>query len=960
MKPIDNGVEAAALGSNNERHAFSPIPPAPAPPAPVYPRTITKESLRADSGSSTPSSSPPTHEDPTDEHSFQSSLFDFSILDLDNKESELLSLPLTFIELPITPPLFEQPRGVSASTSFDTPPAAVATAPSPNASRLLSTAAAIARVSSAAHIRPAPPIVTVAAYPPPSQSKPKHFKQQQRVRTVSTVSQTSSGSPRAAPAVSSSRAQFASRRPAPRPATKRHTMEPQPPPPLQTPLLVPALPPRPASAPSAPAIHPRGGPPLPPRKYAPAPAPHAAHGALVPAAPSYHHAHPPPAAAHHQPRPHIPSGNGHALPPAVTSAQAAAAVVNTVSAVHPTTGQVENTGRWTAEEHRLFLQGLEAHGKGWKKIATLIKSRTVVQIRTHAQKYFQKLAKARQNGEVVAGVHAQPHGGQAVLGHHLGGGGMVAPQGHATLHMGMAEGGDLGIAVPVGPDGQPVVTMRTTTHPGLAGPPPHLQAHGANMSLGCDATSLAAAAGRVDIAGAAHRGGRRRKGAGAPGGGTKRRAIGNVVRSAVREGRNVKRQRSAEGPRKGQPAPAARAGAVALGRPPRPTDDAEVPNPLPSVSNVLDPYVTTNAAVLMRNAHAPGAAGAAQGKKNGRGRQQLVHTATHGTLPMAVLEDAVFRLLTPATGASSPPPVQRQPQADAANSANLELPHAPASSKVPVAHSQYHPPAPTSSTAYAQGVPNGMSPTGVTEMSLLPSWVDTKNPPSWYNDGSDIDTLLEDADYLNWLGDTGDLEETYPPAMAEPSAVVSGPGRAPINCSEVVIPMPEPAPVAAAQDPTDGLVHPSADSLSFLVDAPEECSVADAPSAMAAPLALKDQGMDVGRLPLFLDDDSRTPPPMVLSHSLLTGAVAVTSDPDDALVGAGESDTNLMGFPDLDMGDEQAFVSALLENSGQSTMSFPKLASDMHMSQVNMSGASGNSAIGLSAGEEHETQDKLM
>lgn len=59
----------------------------------------------------------------------------------------------------------------------------------------------------------------------------------------------------------------------------------------------------------------------------------------------------------------------------------------------------ENTGRWTAEEHRLFLQGLEQHGKGWKKIASLIKSRTVVQIRTHAQKYFQKIAKARQNGE---------------------------------------------------------------------------------------------------------------------------------------------------------------------------------------------------------------------------------------------------------------------------------------------------------------------------------------------------------------------------------------------------------------------------------------------------------------------------------------------------------------------------------------------------------------------------------
>ena len=57
----------------------------------------------------------------------------------------------------------------------------------------------------------------------------------------------------------------------------------------------------------------------------------------------------------------------------------------------------ENTGRWGEEEHQLFLQGLELFGKGWKKIAGLIKTRTVVQIRTHAQKYFQKLAKARRD-----------------------------------------------------------------------------------------------------------------------------------------------------------------------------------------------------------------------------------------------------------------------------------------------------------------------------------------------------------------------------------------------------------------------------------------------------------------------------------------------------------------------------------------------------------------------------------
>lgn len=64
-------------------------------------------------------------------------------------------------------------------------------------------------------------------------------------------------------------------------------------------------------------------------------------------------------------------------------------------------GSKETTGRWTREEHLAFIKGLEMYGKGWKKIAGLIKTRTVVQIRTHAQKYFLKLAKARQNSEAA-------------------------------------------------------------------------------------------------------------------------------------------------------------------------------------------------------------------------------------------------------------------------------------------------------------------------------------------------------------------------------------------------------------------------------------------------------------------------------------------------------------------------------------------------------------------------------
>lgn len=50
-------------------------------------------------------------------------------------------------------------------------------------------------------------------------------------------------------------------------------------------------------------------------------------------------------------------------------------------------------GRWTQEEHRLFLQGLQLYNKQWKLIADMVKTRTVVQVRTHAQKYFLKMEK---------------------------------------------------------------------------------------------------------------------------------------------------------------------------------------------------------------------------------------------------------------------------------------------------------------------------------------------------------------------------------------------------------------------------------------------------------------------------------------------------------------------------------------------------------------------------------------
>ncbi|KAG6962023.1 hypothetical protein JG688_00008815 [Phytophthora aleatoria] len=52
-----------------------------------------------------------------------------------------------------------------------------------------------------------------------------------------------------------------------------------------------------------------------------------------------------------------------------------------------------NGGRWTEQEHQSFLAGLRLYGREWKKVAAKIKTRTSAQIRSHAQKYFAKLAR---------------------------------------------------------------------------------------------------------------------------------------------------------------------------------------------------------------------------------------------------------------------------------------------------------------------------------------------------------------------------------------------------------------------------------------------------------------------------------------------------------------------------------------------------------------------------------------
>lgn len=63
--------------------------------------------------------------------------------------------------------------------------------------------------------------------------------------------------------------------------------------------------------------------------------------------------------------------------------------------------------RWSEEEHLKFLEALKMYGRAWRRIEEHIATKTAVQIRSHAQKFFSKLVRGSSGKGVSSTERAQ-------------------------------------------------------------------------------------------------------------------------------------------------------------------------------------------------------------------------------------------------------------------------------------------------------------------------------------------------------------------------------------------------------------------------------------------------------------------------------------------------------------------------------------------------------------------------
>lgn len=171
-----------------------------------------------------------------------------------------------------------------------------------------------------------------------------------------------------------------------------------------------------------------------------------------------------------------------------------------------------------------------------------------------------------------------------------------------------------------------------------------------------------------------------------------------------------------------------------------------------------------------------------------------------------------------------------------------------------------------------------VSPTGVGD------WIDPcKDMPSWYAKGSDVDALFDVAETLDWLADTGDLNENYD------NVDIDNVAPAPVTVhatSEMPCTSTAPAP-GAPSGSTTAAAYPSTTSMSTLprIDSGAQVVVPPLPSLFdGASTENSSDDHDV-------DVDSAEPSSKLVLHNLnsssvsdLAGQVFDTHDEEEEFV----------------------------------------------------------------------------
>ncbi|KAK4745142.1 hypothetical protein SAY87_011454 [Trapa incisa] len=57
--------------------------------------------------------------------------------------------------------------------------------------------------------------------------------------------------------------------------------------------------------------------------------------------------------------------------------------------------------KWTDEEHNKFLEALKLYGRAWRRIEEHVGTKTTIQIRSHAQKFFSKVVRDSRGGSMA-------------------------------------------------------------------------------------------------------------------------------------------------------------------------------------------------------------------------------------------------------------------------------------------------------------------------------------------------------------------------------------------------------------------------------------------------------------------------------------------------------------------------------------------------------------------------------